>query len=491
MDLKLKKFEVFAGRPIAFLNESDARAIDVYVGDRLRVTHSGKSIIVKVDIVSGFVNKKEISLSAEVLEYLKTVRVGDKVKVSSVPKAESHSYIAKKMNGKELNKKEIHTIIKDIVDNALTEVEIAQFVVAVYRSGMTYRETVFLTEAMCKTGTVLSWHSKNVADKHCIGGIPANRTTPIVVPICASLGVIMPKTSSRAITSAAGTADVVETLCKVDFPASKLKAIVKKTNGCLAWGGSLGLAPADDKLIKVERILNLDPESQLIASILSKKLAVGSKNVLIDIPYGPKAKVSKSEAKDLRDKFLKIGNYFGLNMRIVLTRGNEPIGNGIGPVLEMIDVLKVLERNNPPKDLEKKSIFLAGQILEMMNKAPKGEGEKMALEALDSGKALKKFNEIISAQGRKRVILRPARFSHDIKSKHKGWIKEIDNKTLASLAYILGCPIDEKAGLYLHKHIGEKVIEGDKILTLYSESNYRLKEAIEVLYKKNPISISR
>src|SRR3989344_4496891 len=177
---------------------------------------------------------------------------------------------------------------------------------------------------MCESGKVISWGNREVADKHSIGGIPNNRTTPIVVSICASHGILMPKTSSRAITSAAGTADVVEVLANVELSDKELKKVVLKTNACLVWGGSLGLAPADDKLIKIERALNLDPESQLLASILSKKLAAGSKFVLIDIPYGHGAKVSREEAAKLGRRFISLARKFRIKIKVVLTDGSHP-----------------------------------------------------------------------------------------------------------------------------------------------------------------------
>ena len=488
MKLKLKELSLGAGRPVAFISEKNARELNVHVGDRVEITSNGKKIIAIVDIVKKFITNSEISLSEEIVEYL-NIKKGHFVDVALTLGPRSSILIAKKLAGKALNKTEIYVIVKDIVNNALTEAEIAYFVSGVYEHGMTFEETVSLTEAMYKTGEVIKWHTKNVADKHSIGGIAGNRTTPIVVSICASLGVVMPKTSSRAITSASGTADVIETMANVDFSVEKLKEIVKKTGACLAWGGALGLAPVDDKLIRVERLLNLDPESQLIASILAKKLAVGSKYVLIDIPYGKYAKVTKDKALKLKKKFIQVGTHFGLKMNVVLTDGSQPIGNGVGPVLEMQDVIRVLKRENSPKDLENKSIFLAAEILEMVSKAKKGNGEQMAREALYSGRAYKKFEEIISAQGKIFTDLKPAKFTFDITAKNNGKISLIDNRSINLLGRILGCPADKTAGLYLYKHNLEAVKKGDKLLTLYSESEKKLDEAIRFFSESKPIQI--
>lgn len=486
MRLKIRKLALGAGRPIAFINEQTAKKINVHIGDRIEINKNGFREIMIIDIIKGFLKKDELSISEEALEDMQ-LSPGDYVDITLALSPKSTAFISKKLSGKELSKEEIFTIIKDISSNALTEAEVAYFVSAVYEHGMSLNETFSLTEAMWKTGKTLHWHSSEIIDKHSIGGIAGNRTTPIVVSICSALGVTMPKTSSRAITSAAGTADVIETVTKVDFSADELKKIVKKTNACLAWGGSLGLAPSDDKLIRVERLLNLDPESQLIASILSKKLAVGSKYVLIDIPYGKRAKVTKLEGEKLKKKFLKVGKHFGLKITVVLTPGNEPIGNGIGPVLEMKDVLRVLKRESPhPQDLEAKSIFLAGKILEMAGKANKGEGEELAKETLLSGKAYDKFKEIIEVQGKKSGELKIGKYSHQIKAASSGKIIEIDNKLINHLARLLGCPTDASSGIYLYKHTNDLVSKNEPILTLYSESSKKLKETLE-FYRQNKV----
>lgn len=490
MKLKFKEMSLGAGRPVAFINEYDSRVLNVHIGDRIEISYSRKKIVAIIDVLKKFITKGEISLSEEIVDYLK-IKNGSFVDVAPTLELKSSVLIAKKLHGQILTKSEIYCIMNDIVNNALTEAEIAYFVSGVYENGMTLEETINLTEAMYKTGGIIKWPSGKIVDKHSIGGIAGNRTTPIIVSICASAGVIMPKTSSRAITSAAGTADVIETLANVDFSIQKLKSIVKKTNACLAWGGSLGLAPVDDKLIRVERLLNLDPESQLIASILAKKLAVGSKYVLIDIPYGKNAKVSKERAIRLRKKFLQVGRHFKLKIKIVLTDGCQPIGNGVGPVLEMQDVIRVLKRENSPKDLESKSIFLSGLILEMVEKAKKGRGEQLAKEILYSGRAFRKFEEILSAQGRKFIDLKPAKFRYDIRSKSNGKIHSIDNHAINLLGRILGCPSDKSAGLYIYKHANDRIRKGEIIVTLFAESGKKLKEAIRFFNESKPIITKR
>lgn len=488
MKFKVKSFKIGAGKPIIFLHSIDAKKLKIHIGDRIGVLSGNKRVIGVIDLVENYFKHGEIGISHELMKKL-GVESGDLVELVFLPLSNSTRYIQKKLSCTPYTKKELFQIISDINNNFLSEAEIAYFVSGVYHCGMSIQETIYLTEAIYKTGNKINWHSSKIVDKHSIGGIPGNRTTPIVVSICAAAGLIMPKTSSRAITSAAGTADVIESIARVNLSIKDIKSIVKKAGACLAWGGSLGLAPADDKLIQVEKVLNLDPKPQLIASILAKKLAVGSKYVLIDIPYGHGAKVSKGEAEKLKEDFFKIARYFKLKIKVVLTDGSQPIGNGIGPILEIKDVLRVLRRNDSPKDLESKCLTLSGAILEMTGKAKKGEGKKMALEILDSGKAYSKFEQIIKLQEGKLNHLKKAKFIHTIRSNKNGKIGSINNKDINRLARLAGSPIDKTAGLYLRKHRGEKVRKGEAILEIHTESKPKMNRSLAFYEEMRPILV--
>jgi AMP phosphorylase len=478
MELRIKKVGFLTGRPVCMVHEKTAKKMSLHVGERLSIKNKrGKEIISVVDIVSGILKPSEIAVSDKIIKRL-NLKSPEKVKVELSERPHSIILIKKKLKGEVLTKEEIEEIVQNIANNSLTEVEVAFFISAVYDEGMTVEETKHLINAMVKTGNRLQLRGK-IVDKHSIGGVAGNRTTPLVISICSELGLIMPKTSSRAITSAAGTVDTIETLAKVDFSIKEIKKIVKKTNACLVWGGALGLAPADDKIIKIERIVNIDSKAQLLASILSKKISVGSKHVLIDIPYGRSAKVSKKQANELRARFLRLGKLFNLNIKVILTNGSEPIGNGIGPALEMEDILKVLKRSDPPKDLENKSIMLAGKLLEMVKKAKEGKGEELAREILESGRALKKFEQIIKAQGGRIKKLKRSDLFYHVTSKKKVKIKHINNKLINKLARFAGCPEDKKAGVYLYKKKGDVAERKDKILTIYAVSDEKLKHAIK------------
>jgi len=482
MKLKVKILKFLTGRPVCMIHEKTAQEMSLHIDNRISVKKANKRTISIVNTISNIIKPNEIAVSNTVIQHLK-LKKGDVVEVEITERPKSINLIKKKLKGEELNQKEIQEIVQDIAHNALREAEIAFFIAALNSKGMSLNETKNLIQAMVKTGKQLKLRGK-VVDKHCIGGIAGNRTTPIIVPICAAAGLIMPKTSSRAITSAAGTADVIETIAKIDFSIKEIKKIIQKTNACFVWGGALGLAPVDDKIIKVERIVKIDSNAQLLASILSKKISVDSNYVLIDIPYGKSAKVSKRQAEKLKAKFLNLGKRFNLKLQVVLTDGREPIGNAIGPVLEIQDILKILKREGGPKDLEEKSIMLAGKLLEMAGKSKKSKGEILAKQILDSGKAFKKFEQIIKAQKGKIRKLKSGEYTHIIYAKSNKKIISYDNKLINNLARFAGCPQDKAAGVYLHKKANQEIKKSDKIMTIYATSKEKLEHAVK-FYNKN------
>jgi len=470
MQLKIKFLKWSAGIPVAMLHKETAKKLGIHTKARIylrTLIKHPKEFHTIVNIIGDHIVKKnEIAVSSEIKERM-NLSNNQKIEIGLAETPISLDLIKKKLNNQELSENEIKEIVIDIVGNELSESEIALFISSMYIHGMNLRETIYLTKAILKSGNIFKLNKKFIADKHCIGGVPNN----------------------KAITSAAGTADTMEVLAQVGFSVDKLKKILKKTNAFLVWGGAMGMVPADEEIIRIEKELKIDPEAQLLASIMSKKLAVGSHYILIDIPYGENAKVSLSKAVKLKKKFEKIGKYFKKKLEVVLTKGDQPIGNGIGPVLEMIDVLKILDpKQQGPKDLETKSVFLAGKILEMTGKAKKSQGIKKAEEILSSGMAYKKFKQIIQAQDGAIKKLIPGKFKHNILSDKNGKILEINNKLINLLARIAGCPTDKSAGIYLYAHKYDKIKKNEKLLTIYSESESRLNEAVK-FYAKNSIII--
>ncbi len=489
--MRAKSIKLSAGRPVAILHEKKAKELNLHVDERITVKCGKRRDVAIIDTAKGGFNKEEIILSEELFQRL-GIRECDSISIMPMEELKSSRYIREKIKGLPLTEEKIYQIISDIVENRLTESEIAYFVSAVYINRMSLEEIVSLIKAIVNTGKRLKLRSRIVADKHSIGGVAGNRTTPIVVSICAAAGLVMPKTSSRAITSAAGTADVMECITNVEFSIKEIEKIISKVGACLVWGGALGLAPADDKIIQVERLLYLDPEAQLLASILSKKISVGATHLVIDIPCGKSAKFTVQEGKELAKKFAYLCSKFNIKCMAVITDGSEPIGNGIGPVLEMVDILSVLKREgNRPMDLEVKSLELAAALLELTGKAKRGNGLGLARKILDSGLALKKFEEIINAQngtaGFKKLTI--GNYKRDILSPKAGIIEAIDNKKINVIARMLGCPADKGAGLYLWGHCGGRVRKNEMIATIYSESRDKLNYGFRLLRELGPFKI--
>jgi thymidine phosphorylase len=347
--------------------------------------------------------------------------------------------------------------------------EIAAFLIS-SASFMTSGELLALTESMSKAGTQLNWNRPIVVDKHCIGGIPGNRTSMVVVPIVAAHGLTIPKTSSRAITSPAGTADTMEVLARVDLGVDEMREVVTACHGCLVWGGHVNLSPADDILISVERPLSLDTREQMVASIMSKKIAAGSTHLLIDLPVGPAAKLNSAmQAMRLRKLFEFVGDHFGISVEVVTTDGRQPIGNGIGPVLEARDVMAVLS-NDPkaPADLREKSLRLAAHLLEYDPELRGGSGYTRARELLDSGAALKQMQKIIDAQGPSVCRTDLGSLTADVAATSDGIVAGIDCLRLNRLARTAGAPIDKGAGISIFKKIGDRVEKGEPLYRVHS-----------------------
>jgi thymidine phosphorylase len=395
--------------------------------------------------------------------------VGCFVTVTPAAPPDSLDAVRAKIQGRTLNASEIGAIVEDLVHYRYSDMEIAAFLIS-SASFMTSEELLALTHSMAEAGTQLKWDRPIIVDKHCIGGIPGNRTSMIVVPIVAAHGLTIPKTSSRAITSPAGTADTMEVLARVDLGVDEMKEVVAACHGCLIWGGHVNLSPADDILISVERPLSLDTREQMVASIMSKKIAAGSTHLLIDLPVGPAAKLTSAiEAMRLRKLFEFVGDHFGIAVEVVTTDGRQPIGNGIGPVLEARDVMAVLENEaGAPADLREKSLRLAAHLLEYDPGLRGGSGYARAKELLDSGAALKQMQKIIEAQGPSVCRTDLGTLTADVLASSDGLISSIDCLRLNRLARSAGAPIDKGAGINILKKIGDRVEKGEPLYRIHA-----------------------
>lgn len=451
---------------------------------RIRVSNLNTSVVASLNVIkSDLLLHNEIGLSDAAATKLQ-VSNNDALNVSHLEPINSLSHVRAKIYNQKLNYKAYNEIITDIVKGDYSNIHLSAFITACAGNRMDLNEISDLTKAMIASGKQLHWNKKIVVDKHCIGGLPGNRTTPIVVAIVTAYGLTMPKTSSRAITSPAGTADTMEVITNVVLSSDEIKAVVEKEGGCFVWGGTAQLSPADDVLIKIEKALDIDSEGQLIASVLSKKAAAGSTHVVIDIPVGETAKVRSMEmARQLEENMEMVGKAVGLNVKVVISDGSQPVGRGIGPALEAIDILGVLRNEAAaPQDLKERSLLLAGALLELSGEVEIGNGSRTARQLLESGKAYEKFEAICKAQGRfTQPVMAP--YQSEIRAEKTGILNRMDNRKLAKLAKLSGAPQSRSAGIILNVQLNKKIEKGQLLYTLFAESKGELNYALN--YEKN------
>lgn len=483
--LKLKRLGIDTYKePVIYMRQDChvCRAEGFEVQARLLVTVNGKSLIATLNMIhNGILKPGQAALSEYAWSKLHA-KEGDLIHLSHAPPVHSLSHVRSKIYGNLLDSKQLSAIVKDIVAGHYSDIHIASFLTACAGSRLNEEEIVSLTRAMVESGDRLDWGRELVVDKHCVGGLPGNRTTPIVVAIIAAHGLTMPKTSSRAITSPAGTADTMEVLAPVALDLKSMRKVVERENGCIVWGGSVSISPADDLLIRVEKTLDLDSEGQLVASVLSKKIAAGSSHVLIDMPVGPTAKVRTLQMAEALSRFLEqTGAALGIGVRVHTSDGTQPVGRGIGPALEARDLVSVLKNDAAaPQDLRERALDLAGHILEFSPDVKSGQGRTLAAGILDNGRAWKKFQAICAAQGGIREIPQ-ARYSQVIESDKAGTVCSIDNRRISRLAKLAGAPSDKVAGVDLHTPLGTQIDKGQPLFTVHADSPGELDYALGYL----------
>jgi len=446
---------------------------------RINVALNSSSIIATLNVVtSDLLQPHEAGLSEFAWRVLDPA-AGDQVQLSHPMPLESLGHVRAKVYGNRLNREAFSAIIGDVARGRYSDLHLAAFISACAGDRLDIDETVFLTEAMIASGQRLSWSGARIMDKHSVGGLPGNRTTLLVVPIVAACGLTIPKTSSRAITSPAGTADTMETLAPVMLDLAAMRRVVEREGGCIAWGGAVMLSPADDMLIRVARPLDLDSQGQLVSSVLSKKAAAGVTDVIIDIPTGPTAKVrTAAAARELQERLVQVGRAIGLNVFPLITDGSQPVGRGIGPALEAHDALAVLRNETgAPADLRERAMLLAGRLLELGGRAPPGEGIALAGKTLADGSAWRKFQGICEAQGGMRAPPR-ASHTHVITSAREGRVALIDNRRLARIAKLAGAPKAPAAGVEVHAPHGTVLAAGQPLFTIHAQTPGELAYAV-------------
>jgi len=455
---------------------------------RVRVQLRNRSIIATVNVVhSELLSPGESGLSESAWRAL-GAKSGDEITLSHPAPVESIGRVRAKVYGQPFDDQAMLEIVSDIQAGRYSDLQVSAFITACAGNRLDLSETVALTRAMVAVGERLQWPMKQVMDKHCVGGLPGNRTTPIIVSIVAAFGLTIPKTSSRAITSPAGTADTMETLAPVDLSIDAMRKVVGREGGCIVWGGAAGLSPADDALVRVERPLELESEGQLVASVLSKKVAAGSTHVVVDMPVGPTAKVrSKEAAGFLGSRLEEVGRAIGLNVRVAITDGTQPVGRGIGPALEAWDVLAVLRgERQAPQDLRERALTLAGLILELSQSVPRGMGRHQAELLLDDGRAWSKFQAICEAQGGMRTPTR-ARHTCPVPAACAGHVASVDNRRLARVAKLAGAPKAPAAGVEFLAPLECAVGKGQPLFVVHAEAPGELEYAMDYVRSQRDI----
>jgi len=493
MEFKARVFDVEQGQNEVALNEQQAKELDLGLLDRVKVRFGKKEVVALVDY-SHSVSRGEIGLFREVSDALGVAK-GQAVSVESARRPPSLDFIRRKLDGEILSQPEVSAIIEDLMAERLSPAELAAFIVGVYTKGMSTEETVSLTNAIYASGGSLHLKKKPVVSEHSIGGVAGDRCSMLVVPIIASLGLTIPKTCTRAISSAAGSADAMEVFAPVCLSIKDAERVVDKTGGCLIWGGAVNMAAADDKLIKIRNPLRLDPKPLLLSSILAKKKAEGAQYVLLDIPIGRSAKVATvEEARDLAKDFEALGRYLGMQITCSITDGSEPLMDTIGPALEARSVLQTLYGGGSP-NLAAKACVMSGVLLSMVRGFTREEGAKIAKHQLESGRALEKFKEIVGAQGGKPDIkpedIKIGKYVQLVKSKEDGKIAHVDNRNISRICRALGAPTDKQAGLILKVAKGQKIDVGAPLFELYASSREKLDYGLEQLPRFNIVEIER
>ncbi|RXE55740.1 thymidine phosphorylase [Methanoculleus taiwanensis] len=493
MKLSAKLIDI-ANRGV-LLHSADARSIRVRDGDRVQVTNvgAGKTAQAHVDTTGSLIPEGTLGVYRPLNAGL-ALAEGDSVEVRGADRPASLAYIKKKMDGERFTKDETFSIVKDIVDDTLSPGEVTAYVAASYIHGLDMDEVEYLTRAMVETGDQLRFSTRPIVDKHSIGGVPGNKISLLIVPIIAASGLKIPKTSSRAITGAGGTADLMEVVAPVAFSADEVQTMTEKVGGVIVWGGATNIAPADDRIITHEYPLKIDARGQMLASVMAKKLAVGADLVVIDIPVGKYTKIADiQEGRKMAREFMELGDRLNMRVECALSYGESLVGHTIGPVLEVQEALAVLEGKTEPNSLIQKSLSLAGIALEMSGKAAPGQGFSMAEDLLKSGKALDKFKQIIEIQGGDAGVtsesLTAGEHQFVVRAPQDGYVIELNNRSLITIARAAGSPLDHGAGIVVHAKKGSRVEKGDPILTLYADRAWRLQSAIEVARTLMPVVV--
>ncbi|MBY8999775.1 MAG: AMP phosphorylase [Candidatus Heimdallarchaeota archaeon] len=487
--LKIQKLNIKIERSLAIINAKTLEKLSVQHSAKVKIKSDSSEILCEVISTDDLIEPGFIGLAEEQIDKLQS-KEAKKVKVYTRRRPASLEFIKQKQAGSVWTESQLRSIVSDITVGQYTDLELSMFTLAQYYKGLNMDEIQYLTQSMVEFGITLDF-GEPVYDKHSIGGIPGNKISLVIVPTVAAAGLLIPKTSSRAITSPSGTADTMEVLCDVNFSADEMLEIAPKVRGMLVWGGKLDLSPLDDIVIhRVEQPLGIDPHSQMLASIFSKKVSTGVDHMVLDIPTGEGSKMpTRAGAIQYAQESTELGRRLGIHIEAALSYGEQPLGKAVGPALEAKEALEVLLGKGPTSVLEK-SNELTGILFEMAGLAPAGQGAALAADYIVKGKAKAKMEEILAVQGGNPNItpeeVEIGQYTADILATRDGYIVKLSNVGIKKVAYAAGTPNHKKAGVYLHKKGGDFCKKDEKLMTIYSDSEGRLTEAVNLAVNLSP-----
>lgn len=404
-----------------------------------------------------------------------------------------YDIIEKKRDKQKLSRKEIDFFVQEYTKGNIEDYQAAALLMAIFINDMDEEETVNLTESMARSGDMLDLSTIDgiTADKHSTGGV-GDKTSLVVAPICASLGIKMAKMSGRGLGHTGGTIDKLESIDGYNTSIDT-DAFFKQVNeiGIALIGQTGNLAPADKKIYALRDVTATVGNIALIASsIMSKKIAAGAKNIVLDVKCGSGAFMKDEQsATELAEMMVKIGKKCNRNMAAVITNMDIPLGSNVGNALEIKEVVDILN-NKGDTQLHELCLVLSATILSISYNWNYEEAYKKAENTLLDGSAFNKLKELVSAQGGNSKMLDNTDLlpscdkALEIKAEKCGYIQSIDSRVVGESAILLGAgrekktdTIDYGAGIVLYKKTCDKVNVGDTIAILYSETDERLKNA--------------
>ena len=385
--------------------------------------------------------------------------------------------IIKKKNNKILTEEEIKYVIENFDNGNIKDYQMSSLLMAIVINGMTDEEVIYLTKYMVESGGKIDLSNlSNVVDKHSTGGV-GDKTTLIISPIVASCGCKVAKMSGRGLGYTGGTIDKLESIPGFNVNLSK-NDFIKEINdiGMVITSQTEDIALADKKIYALRDVTGTTESIPLIASsIMSKKIASGSKNLVLDIKVGEGALIKNIDAaRDLANLMIKIGKENDMKVICLLTNMDIPLGNNIGNSLEVLEAINTLYYA-PDNNLMKLCIELASYMVKLGLNISYEEARNMVLEVINNRKAYHKLLEFIEYQGGDYNKLPKSNYEYEIKSDKEGYLIDLNSLELAKLSSNLGSgrknkedKIDYSAGIIINKNINDKVNIGDTILTLYT-----------------------